>query len=220
MTIILVIDASSSTRLFLPVLAQALALIYRDAYRKKDKIGLVLFQANEARILIQPTRNYQLVLGKLVKIEPAGYTPLASGLEKAFIVLKEERRREKEMLPCVVLVSDCYPEPLTHRYKDIFEEPAYKEVIQVANLYQRVKIPIIVINPYHGVSGTELKPGTKLGMMVTRITNGSYIGISEHETDQELGSILSRRSFIQKHSKEIARVFDVLRIERLQSGGA
>lgn len=52
MTIVLVIDASSSTRHFLQVLAQAIAIIYRDAYRKKDKLGLIVVKDNEARILI------------------------------------------------------------------------------------------------------------------------------------------------------------------------
>jgi len=198
-------------------LAQAIAILYRDAYRKKDKIGVVVFKENEARIIIQPTRNYQLVLGTLVRIGPSGYTPLAPGLEKAFITLKEEWRREKEMVPCVVLVSDCYPEPLTHQYKDLFEEPAYKEVIRVANLYQRAKIPIMVINPYHGTWGSELKPGTKLGLMVAEISRGRYFGISEQETDEDLRNVLSCRSFIKKYSKEIARIFDEQRIEHFQS---
>jgi len=212
MTIVLVIDASSSTRNFLQVLAQAIAIIYRDAYRKKDKIGLIVVKEKEARILIQPTRNYQLVLGKLVKIEASGYTPLASGLEKAFFTLKEARRREKEMLPCVVLVSDCYPEPLTHKYEDHFEEPAYQEVVKAAKLYEREKIPIVVINPYHGVIKGELKSGTKLGMTIAKITKGRYFGIPEQEVDE-----MSRQGYIKKHAKNIAGIFDEIRLDQLQA---
>lgn len=211
MTIVLVIDASSSTRHFLSVVAQAIALLYGNAYRKKDKIGLVEFKENEARILTYPTRNYQLILGNLLKIESSGYTPLASGLEKAFIILKEEHRREREALLCAVLVSDCYPEPLTHKYKEIFEEPAYKEVISVSRLYERTRIPIMVINPYHN----PLKPGTRLGIMVAQISKGKYFGISEHKTE-ELSDILYRRSFIKKYSEEIAGIFSELRIEHSQ----
>jgi magnesium chelatase subunit D len=212
MTIVLVIDASSSTRHFLQVLAQAIAIIYRDAYRKKDKLGLIVVKDNEARILIQPTRNYQLVLGKLVKIEASGLTPLASGLEKAFFTLKEARRREKEMLPCVVLVSDCFPEPLTHKYEDLFQEPAYQVVLQAAKIYEREKIPVVVINPYHGMVKGKLKSGTKLGMMIAQITKGKYFGIPENEVDE-----MTRRGYIKKQAQSIAGFFDELRLDRLQA---
>ncbi len=212
MTIVMVIDASSSTRHFLQVLAQAIAIIYRDAYRKKDKIGLIVVKDNEARILIQPTRNYQLVLGRLVKIKASGLTPLASGLEKAFFTLKEAKRREREVLPCVVLVSDCYPEPITHKYKDHFQEPAYQAVIKTARILEREKIPIVVINPYHGEVKGELKSGTKLGVMIARISKGRYFGIPEKEVDE-----ISRRGYIKKHAKNIAGIFDELRLEQLHA---
>jgi Mg-chelatase subunit ChlD len=212
MTIVLVIDASSSTRHFLQVLAQAIAIIYRDAYRKKDKLGLIVVKDNEARILTQPTRNYQLVLGKLVKIETSGLTPLASGLEKAFFALKEARRREKEMLPSVVLVSDCFPEPLTHKYEDLFQEPAYQAVLQAAKVYEREKIPIVVINPFHGTVKGQLKSGTRLGMMIAQISKGRYFGIPEEEVNE-----LTRRGYIKKQAQNIAGFFDELRLDRLQA---
>jgi len=216
MTLVLIIDASASTRHFLQIIAHTLGLLYRDAYRKKDKLGLVVFKENKAQILIHPTRNYQLVFGNLVRIEPSGWTPLASGLEKAFFSLKEERRKEREMLPCAVLVSDCYPEPLTHKYKNIFEEPAYQEVIKVANLYKREKIPIVVINPYHDLSDDSSNHGTKLGLMIAKISDGRYFGVPKEEADQFSRGNISQ-GLIKKYAKKIGGLFDEVKIDSFQT---
>jgi magnesium chelatase subunit D len=216
MTLAFIIDASASTRYFLRVIAHMLALLYRDAYRKKDKIGLVIFKENKAQVLIHPTRNYQLVLGSLVRIAPSGWTPLASGLEKALAILKEELRREREMIPCAVLVSDCFPEPLTHKYKDIFEEPAYQDVLRVANIYRREKIPIVVINPYHNLEDEKLNHGTKLALSVARISNGKYFGVPKEEADNFSWGILSR-GLIKKYTSKISGLFDEVKLDSFQT---
>jgi magnesium chelatase subunit D len=216
MTLAFIIDASASTRHFLRVIAHMLALLYRDAYRKKDKIGLVIFKDNKAQVLSHPTRNYQLVLGSLVRIAPSGWTPLASGLEKAFTILKEELRREREMIPCAVLVSDCFPEPLTHKYKDIFEEPAYQDVLRVANMYKREKIPIVVINPFHNLEDEKVNHGTKLGLSVARISNGKYFGVPKEESDNFSWGIMSR-GLIKKYTSKISGLFDEVKTDSFQT---
>lgn len=216
MTFVLIIDASASTRHFLRVIAHTLALLYRDAYRKKDKIGLVIFKENKAQVLIHPTRNYQLVLGSLVRIAPSGWTPLASGLDKAFTVLKEELRREREMIPCAVLVSDCYPEPLTHKYQDIFDEPAYQEVLRAANMYRREKIPIVVINPYHNLADEKSNHGTKLGLAVAKITGGKYFGVPKEEADVFNQGAISH-GLIKKYASKIGGLFDEVKVDSFQA---
>lgn len=216
MTLVLIIDASASTRHFLRIIAHTLALLYRDAYRKKDKIGLIIFKENEAQILIHPTRNYQLVLGSLVRIEPSGWTPLASGLEKAYTTLKEELRREREMIPCAVLVSDCFPEPLTHKYPNLFEEPAYQDVLRIANLFQREKIPIVVINPYHNLDDEKSNHGTKLGLSIARISNGKYFGVPKEEADNFSSGFLSQ-GLIKKYASKIGGLFDEVKLDSFQT---
>ncbi len=216
MTLAFIIDASASTRHFLKVIAHMLALLYRDAYRKKDKIGLVIFKENKAQILIHPTRNYQLVLGSLTRIAPSGWTPLASGMEKALAILKEELRREREMIPCAVLVSDCYPEPLTHKYKNIFEEPAYQDVLRVANIYKREKIPIVVINPYHNLEDQKSNQGTKLGLSVARISNGKYFGVPQQEADNFSRGVMSQ-NLIKKYASKIGGLFDEVKTATFQT---
>jgi Mg-chelatase subunit ChlD len=216
MTLAFIIDASASTRHFIKVIAHMLALLYRDAYRKKDKIGLVIFKENKAQVLIHPTRNYQLVLGSLVRIAPSGWTPLASGLEKAYTILKEELRREREMIPCAVLVSDCYPEPLTHKFKDIFEEPAYQDVLRVANMYKREKIPVVVINPYHNLEDPRFNIGSKLGMSVARISNGKYFGVPKEEADNFSWGRMSQ-GLIKKYASKIGGLFDEVKTDAFQT---
>lgn len=216
MTLALIIDASASTRHFLRVIAHTLALLYRDAYRKKDKLGLIVLKDNKAQILIHPTRNYQLVLGSLIRIEPSGWTPLASGLEKAHSMLREELRRERDMIPCAVLVSDCYPEPLTHKYKNIFDEPAYQEVVKAANIYKREKIPIVVINPYHELADDKSNFGTKLGLMIANISQGKYFGVPKQEAEQFIHGKPSQ-NLLKRYAQKIGGLFDEVKLDTFQT---
>jgi len=140
MTIVLVVDVSSSTARFIPAVANALALVYRDAYRKKDKLGLIAFKENYAVVYNHPTNNFRSVLGNLTRLTPSGFTPLAKGLEKCLWMLKEKKKRNREMIGSAVLVSDCHPEPLTHQYEDLMDEPAYQEVLRMAQRFVRGKI--------------------------------------------------------------------------------
>jgi magnesium chelatase subunit D len=217
-TLILIADASFSTYHFLPAISKALSIVYRDAYRNRDRLGVVAFQRNSAQIMNHPTNNLRMALGNLTRLTPSGFSPLADGLRKALQVFKQEKRRSPNFIPFAILISDCFPEPLTHKYDDLFEEPAYMEALKVSNDFRREKIPIVVINPAHGkIREGGLYGGTKLGMKIAHISNGKYYGILEKEipSRNDFFAKYFQKRYVKRQAQTISQFLDEVRVDFL-----
>jgi Mg-chelatase subunit ChlD len=217
-TMVLITDASFSTYHFLPAVSKALSIVYRDAYRNRDRLGLIAFQKNSARIMNHPTNNLRVTLGNLSRLSPSGFTPLADGLNKALEVFKQEKRRSPNFIPFAVLLSDCFPEPLTHKYADLLEEPAYQKTLKISKDFRKEKIPILVINPAHGKSKSGvLFGGSKLGMKIAHISNGTYYGISEKEipSGATFFAKLFQKRYQERQAENISQFLDDFRVDLL-----
>lgn len=217
-TLVLIVDASFSTYHFLPAVSRALSIVYRDAYRNRDRLGVIAFQKKSAQIMNHPTNNLRVALGSLASLASSGYTPLADGLRKALQVFKQENRRSPNFIPFAILLSDCFPEPLTHKYADLLEEPVYLEAMKVAKDFRRERIPIVVINPTHwkDKDGT-FKSGTRLGMKIAQISNGRYYGISEKETPSSKTFFARQfqKRYAERQAQNISRFLDDVRVDFL-----
>ena len=106
--VLFVVDASGSmgARRRMGAVKGAVMSLLRDAYRKRDRIGIVTFRKNSATLLLGITRSIELAHKCLKELPTGGRTPLAAGLYKAYEILKTARIKEPEVLPYVVLVSD------------------------------------------------------------------------------------------------------------------
>ena len=217
-TLLLIADASFSTYHFLPAVSKALSVVYRDAYRNRDRLGLIAFQKKSAQIRNHPTNNLRVVLGNLARLTPSGFTPLADGLRKALEVFKQEKRRSANFIPFAVLISDCFPEPITHKYADLLEEPAYQEALKLSGDFRRENVPIVVINPAHGKSKSgDLFGGSKLGMRIAALSRGTYYGIPEKEAPSTalFFGKHARKRYIDRQAKNISRFLDDFRVDLL-----
>jgi Mg-chelatase subunit ChlD len=217
-TLILIADASFSTYHFLPAVSKALGIVYRDAYKNRDRLGVIAFQKNSAQILNYPTNNLRMALGNLTRLVPFGFTPLADGLRKALQVFKQEKRRSPNFIPFAILISDCFPEPLTHKYEDLLKEPAYQETLKISQDFRREKIPIVVINPAHGKTRDGvLYGGTKLGMKIAQISFGKYYGIPEKEIPSRTAPFAKyfHKRYTQREAKIISGFLDDVRVDLL-----
>jgi magnesium chelatase subunit D len=106
--VIFVVDASGSmaARRRMSAVKGAVLSLLADAYQRRDKVGLVSFRDEGARLLLPPTSGVELAAPRLAELPTGGRTPLAAGLEKAAEVLMRERSREKERRPLVVVLTD------------------------------------------------------------------------------------------------------------------
>ncbi|MBA2783417.1 MAG: putative cobaltochelatase [Actinomycetota bacterium] len=117
--ILFLVDASGSMAAHkrMSAVKGAVLSLLNDAYQRRDKVALISFRKEEARILLPPTSSVELAAPRLKELPTGGRTPLAAGLEKAAEVLKREELRDRERRPLLVLLTDgratTGPDPLT-----------------------------------------------------------------------------------------------------------
>jgi len=106
--VLFVVDASGSmaARSRMAAVKGAVLSLLTDAYQRRDKVGLVSFRGEGARVLLPPTSGVELAASRLADLPTGGRTPLAAALEKAAEVLMRERTREKERRPLLVILTD------------------------------------------------------------------------------------------------------------------
>lgn len=106
--VLFLVDASGSmgARRRMGAVKGAILSLLGDAYRKRDRVGLVAFRRSSATTLLGITRSVDLAHKCLRDLPTGGRTPLAAGLYHAHEVLRSAMIKESEISPYLVLVSD------------------------------------------------------------------------------------------------------------------
>jgi Mg-chelatase subunit ChlD len=84
----------------------AILSLLTDAYQRRDRVGLVVFQKDRATLVLRPTNSIQLARKALMDIPVGGKTPLSAGLLLAADVLKHERYAHPEVEPLLIVLTD------------------------------------------------------------------------------------------------------------------
>ena len=105
--ILFLVDASGSmgARERMRMVKGAILALLREAYQKRDRVGLIAFRRDRAETLLPMTRSVELAEKRLRAMPTGGRTPLAEGLAYAVQTLRdlEHRGSGKNVL---VLVTD------------------------------------------------------------------------------------------------------------------
>lgn len=106
--ILFVVDASWSMAVAERMSATkgAILSLLTDAYQRRDRVGLVVFQKNRATLVLPPTNSIQLAQRALVDIPVGGKTPLSAGLFMAHEVIQRERILHPDVNPLLILLTD------------------------------------------------------------------------------------------------------------------
>jgi magnesium chelatase subunit D len=106
--VLFAVDASGSmaARARMSAVTGAVLSLLRDAYRRRDKVGLVSFRAGGAELVLPPTSSVPAAQVRLAGLRTGGRTPLADGLLRARTVLAIERLRDPRRRPLLVLLTD------------------------------------------------------------------------------------------------------------------
>jgi len=101
----------------------------------KEKVSIVAFQEQNARVVVPFTKSYQKLQEGLRTIQPEGLTPLAKGIVESIELMKKKRARN----PLLVLITDGIPNfPL-------WTLDAQKDALKAAEMIAENKIRLVCI---------------------------------------------------------------------------
>jgi magnesium chelatase subunit D len=167
-SILFVVDASGSMRICQRMVEAKTAVLslLADAYRMRDRVGLVAFRGQGAELVLPLTGSIELARRSLLVLPSGGRTPLGEGLRLGREVLEREHVRRPDMLGLMMVLSDgkanAAPtgEPVAH-------------ALAQARAVRRSGIPLVFLD----TDATWEDPG--LGMKVCDLAGGTYLGIGE-----------------------------------------
>jgi magnesium chelatase subunit D len=116
--VIFVVDASGSmaARDRMAAVSGATLSLLRDAYQRRDKVAVITFRQQEARLLLPPTSSAYIAGRRLARFDTGGKTPLAEGLLAARELIVREKARDRARRSLVVVLTDgratAGPDPL------------------------------------------------------------------------------------------------------------
>jgi len=143
--IMFVVDASWSMAVAERMSATkgAILSLLTDAYQRRDRVGLVVFQKDRALTVLPPTNSIQLAQKALSDIPVGGKTPLSAGLTLAMETLQRERTIHPEVLPLMILLTDGAGNV------SMGELPPQEEALLVADRIRESDLRAVVINMEH-----------------------------------------------------------------------
>ncbi|MDY6876600.1 MAG: VWA domain-containing protein [Chloroflexota bacterium] len=143
--VLFVVDASWSMAVAERMQATkgAVMSLLTDAYQQRDRVGLVVFQKNDARIVLPPTNSVELARRALTDIPVGGKTPLSAGLQTAYEVITRELRKTPDLMPLMVLLTDGAGNV------SMMNLPPQEEAYRIAEMFPQAHIRSVVINMEH-----------------------------------------------------------------------
>ncbi len=153
--VIFVVDASWSMAVAERMQATkgAILSLLTDAYQRRDRVGLVVFQKDRATLVLPPTNSVQLAQRALTDIPVGGKTPLSAGLYLTYQVLTREKTLHPDVMPLVILLTDGAGNVA------ISSMPPQEEAHQLCDLISAGKYRCVVINMEHAAFDQGLAQG-------------------------------------------------------------
>ena len=122
----------------------AIMSLLTDAYQRRDRVGLVVFQKDRASLVLPPTNSVTLAKQALQDIPVGGKTPLSAGLMLSYETIRKEKLVHPDVMPLIILLTDgagnvSLSEQLTPQ----------EEAHMIANLIHEAEIRTVTINMEH-----------------------------------------------------------------------
>lgn len=119
----------------------AILSLVTDAYQRRDRVGLVVFQKDRATLVLAPTNSVLLAQRALENIPVGGKTPLSAGLQMAYEVIKREKILHPDVQPLLIVLTDGAGNvPL------VPGRLVGEEITELAGMFANEKIHSVVIN--------------------------------------------------------------------------
>lgn len=142
-TFLFAVDASGSmgARERMRAVKGAIFYMLQEAYQKRDRVGMIAFRRDKADLLLPITRSVDLAQKCLAEMPTGGKTPLADGLALSLQTLALLNKRDSELEPILIVVTDGRANAVHEGEK----EPV-AAAINIAEKIAKAKITSVVID--------------------------------------------------------------------------
>ena len=143
--ILFVVDASWSMAVAERMQATkgAILSLLTDAYKRRDRVGLVVFQKDRAVLVLPPTNSVQLAQRALADIPVGGKTPLSAGLTMAHHVFVQESYTNPDVHQMMILLTDGAGNV------SMSDMPPQQEALKISEIVCEQGVCSVVINMEH-----------------------------------------------------------------------
>ena len=137
----------------------AIMSLLTDAYQRRDRVGLIVFQKDRAQMVLPPTNSVVLAKQALVNIPVGGKTPLSAGLLLAYETIRREKVTHPDVMPLIILLTDGAGNV------SVGQRPPQEEAHAIADLIKAEQIKTVTINMEHVAfdQGLATKLADRLG---------------------------------------------------------
>jgi magnesium chelatase subunit D len=183
--VLFVVDASGSmaARTRMTAVTGAVLSLLRDAYERRDRVGLVSFRAGSAEVVLPPTSSVPTARVRLADLRTGGRTPLADGLLRARRVLAVERLRDPHRRPLLVLLTDGRATVAARPGGD-----PVRDACRAAGLLAADGVASVVVDCESG----PVRLG--LAARVAAAAQGELVGVGELSAESVAGVVLRTRA--------------------------
>ena len=142
-TFLFAVDASGSmgARERMRAVKGAIFYMLQEAYQKRDRVGMIAFRRDKADMLLPITRSVDLAQKRLAEMPTGGKTPLADGLALSLQTLAMMNKRDSELEPILIVVTDGRANAVHEGEKD-----PVAAAISIAEKIAKAKITSVVID--------------------------------------------------------------------------
>ncbi|MGQ9536066.1 MAG: VWA domain-containing protein [Actinomycetota bacterium] len=140
--ILFILDASASMgcRERIESTKKVVQRLLVDAYQKRDRVGLITFRDRKAQLVLNPTSSIHLANLRIRDLATGGATPLNHGLSLGLAVARRELRRDPDLVPILVLITD------GHGNVGMASEDPWKECLSIAEKIRREGLQGVVLD--------------------------------------------------------------------------
>jgi magnesium chelatase subunit ChlD-like protein len=144
--ILFVVDASWSMAVSERMQATkgAIMSLLTDAYQRRDRVGLIVFQKDRASMILPPTNSVTLAKKALQTIPVGGKTPLSAGLLLSYETIRREKTLHPDIVPLMILLTDG-----AGNVSASGSLPPQEEANRIAEMFKQEHIKTVTINMEH-----------------------------------------------------------------------
>ncbi len=140
--ILFVVDASGSMAALqrMEMVKGTVLALLRDAYERRDEVGVIAFRGTRAELLLSPTRSVDMAERQLRELPTGGRTPLAHALQIASDLLTQYSGPSR-LQPLLIVLSDGKANvPLDETGN------AWEQALQYAQSFSRKGVAALVLD--------------------------------------------------------------------------